>query len=74
MKKQYVIMVINNIFEGENMLIIKWNGGTITERFDEIITSEILHEKLKNNRIDADSCIINVVEEGWDGNPRISRW
>lgn len=74
MGRKYTIMVINSIFEKENMLIIKWNGGTITERFDEIITPEILSEKLEKNGIDVDSCVIYVTEEDWKGEPRISKW
>lgn len=73
-QKNYVVMVINNIFEKENMLIIKWDGGTITERFDKTITPEIVHEKLDSNRIDVDSCVIYVAEEDWKGEPRITKW
>lgn len=74
MEKKHTIMVINNIFERENMLIIKWNGGIITERFDETITPEIVHEKLDRNRINIDSCVIYVTEEDWKGEPRITKW
>lgn len=74
MKKQYVVMVINHIFEGENMLIIKWNGGQITEKFNETIRREDLHKSLEAKNMPLDCCTINVVEEGWDGNPRIGRW
>lgn len=74
MEKKHTIMVINNIFENENMLIIKWDGGTITERIDKAITPEILHEKLENNSIDVASCVIYVTEEDWKGEPRISKW
>lgn len=74
MKKQYVIMVINHIFEGENMLIVKSEGGQMIKKYSENISVEDLNEYLELNEIDKKSCVINVVEEGWDGNPRIRRW
>jgi hypothetical protein len=73
-EKNYVVMVINNIFEKENMLIIKWDGGTITERFNNTIAPETMREKLEGNRINIDSCTIYVTEEDWKGEPKITKW
>lgn len=74
-EKRYSVMVINDIFEGEHMLIIKWKGGTITERFDNPITTEIMHDKLIHNQLTIGSCDIYVVEgDTWKGEPRITKW
>ena len=74
MERKYIIMVINDIFEGDHMLITKGNGGHITVRFEHRITIEKLHESLERNNINVDSCVINVVEEDWKRNPIITRW
>jgi hypothetical protein len=74
MAVQYKIMIINDIFDSENLLVIKGGGVQIIQRHEEWITSEILHEALAENKIEINSCVINVVEEDRKGNPQISRW
>jgi len=74
MEKKYAVMVINNIFKNESMLIVKSEGTQMVRRYEENITKEVLSEYLSTNGIDIETCVINVVEEDWMGSPKISRW
>lgn len=74
MEHKHIVMVINDIFEDENLLVVKSKGSQATKRYDDVITKEDLKEYLSSNGINIKSCVINVVEEDWKGIPKISRW
>lgn len=74
MMKKYAVMVINGIFEDENLLIISSKGSRYTTRFDEIITPEILHKELERNGIPTEDCKITVTGTDWKGKATIEQY
>lgn len=67
MERKYTVLVVNDIFEDENMMIVKSSGSTYTKRYDEKIKPEELSAFLEGEGINIDDCKIYVTEKGWKG-------
>lgn len=74
MNEKYTILVVNGIFEEENLLIIKSKGSQSIKRFDETITPEILRTDLEGVGIDIGDCKIVVLDKDWKGNPKVEQF
>lgn len=68
---KYTVMVINNIFEEDNLLIVKSKGNQSIQRHEQCIEKELVFDYLKGNAIDIDDCVIYIVKNDWRGNPSI---
>lgn len=68
---KYTVMVINNIFEEDNLLIVKSKGNQSIQRHKQHIEKELVFDYLKGNAIDIDDCVIYIVKNDWRGNPSI---
>lgn len=71
---KYTIMIINNLFEDDNLLIVKSKGSQSIQRHDRPIEKEIVFKYLKGNQIDIDDCKIYIVSNDWKGNSKIEEF
>lgn len=74
MERKYTVLVVNDIFEDDNMLIIKSKGSQYINRLDENITPEVLKRELSRSGIEAEDCDINVINSDWNGVPKIAKF
>lgn len=62
---KYTVMVVNNVFEEDNLLIIKSKGNQSIQRHEHYIERDLVFDYLKRNEIDIDDCVIYVVKNNW---------
>jgi hypothetical protein len=74
MEYKYTVLVVNGIFEDENLMVIKSKGSQYTNRFEETITSDILHRELERNGIEVNDCKLVITGTDWKGNPTITQY
>lgn len=66
-KAVYTVLVVNDVFEDENLLIIKSTGEQIVVREKEQITIDYVRNYLKRNGIDDTLCKLVVIENDFTG-------
>ncbi len=71
---KHTVMIINNIFEGDNLLIIKSKGSEIIQRYNQRIEKEMVIEYLNKTNIDMEDCLFYIVKNDWRGNPNIEKF
>jgi hypothetical protein len=71
---KHTVLVVNDIFEGENLLIIKSKGSQSVNRFEESITPSLLETELERNGISLDNCKVTVTSTDWKGNAKIEQY
>jgi len=62
---KYTAMVINRVFEGESLLIIKSKGEEVINRFDRVIVKEELDKALERQGVPIDNCKIIEVSRDY---------
>lgn len=70
---KYTVMVINNMFEDDNLLIVKTKGNQSIMRYNKPIEKEDVMEYLSENKINMDDCEMYEVGNDWKGNPKIEK-
>ena len=63
MKKEYTVLVINNVFEDDNLLIVKNSGEQRVIREREVFTEEYVQKYLEKHGLNPDTCKVVWVSE-----------
>lgn len=67
------VVVINDIFTGVNMLIIREEGYEYIKRFSEPVTPGLLDYELADKSISQEDCEIVIVDQDWKNDVRVER-
>jgi len=67
------VLIVNDLFEGENMLIIKSSGSESIVRHNEPFKKKEVLEYLHETGVNLETCKMYQVENDWSDKPKIER-